>query len=491
VDLARRAAAAVGGDAKSRSSLPQSTTGMPMKRATPVPFAALVLLCVVALFVKGWGSEAPKGGASNPGDIAWMLTAAGLVLLMTPGLSFFYGGMVSFKNVVSTMLQSLVALGIISLVWVVVGFSLAFGDDVGFGLLGNPMTFLMFDGVGEATHARLSATIPLLVFAMFQLKFAIITPALITGSFAERVRFSAYLVFMVLFSLFIYAPLAHWTWHPDGIFYKWGVKDFAGGTVVHMSAGFAALAGAMILGRRHSHVANQTHEPANVPFVILGTGMLWFGWFGFNAGSAMGASGLAALAFATTNTASAAAMLSWMFFDWMKGNKPSALGACIGAVVGLVAITPAAGFVSIRESIVIGVVASVVSNMAVHWKTRSTLDDTLDVFPCHGVGGMTGMVMTGIFAKDVGLTSGKYETFLYHLLALVIVAVFAFGGSWLLYKITDWIIPLRVTYDQETEGLDLSQHGESAVGSDLLGGAYTTGNGNGAFKHTELVGKLS
>jgi ammonium transporter, Amt family len=434
-----------------------------MKRATPLPFLALVLLCLVALFAKGWGTDEPKGGPSNPGDIAWMLTASGLVLLMTPGLSFFYGGMVSFKNVVSTMLQSLVALGIISLVWVVVGFSLAFGNDIG-GLIGNPMTFLMFDGVGEATHPRLSQTIPLLVFAMFQLKFAIITPALITGSFAERVRFSAYLLFMVLFSLFIYAPLAHWTWHPDGIFYKWGVKDFAGGTVVHMSAGFAALAGAMMLGRRHSHVANQTHEPANVPFVILGTGMLWFGWFGFNAGSALGASGLAAFAFATTNTASAAAMLSWMFFDWLKGNKPSALGACIGAVVGLVAITPAAGFVTIRESIVIGVVASVISNMAVHWKTRSTLDDTLDVFPCHGVGGITGMIMTGIFAKDVGLTSGKYETFLYHLLALVIVAVFAFGGSWLLYKITDLVIPLRGPRSQPArrDGLGLGPLGRSS-----------------------------
>ena len=464
------------------------TTGMLMKRATALPFLGLVLLCFVALFVKGWGSAEAKGGAVNAGDVAWMLTASGLVLLMTPGLSFFYGGMVSFKNVVSTMLQSLVALGIISLVWVVVGFSLAFGDDIG-GVIGNPMTFLMFDGVGEASHARLSATIPLIVFAMFQLKFAIITPALITGSFAERVRFSSYLLFMVLFSLFIYAPLAHWTWHPDGIFYKWGVKDFAGGTVVHMSAGFAALAGAMILGRRHSHVANETHEPANVPFVILGTGMLWFGWFGFNAGSAMGASGLAALAFATTNTASAAAMLSWMFFDWMKGNKPSALGACIGAVVGLVAITPAAGYVTIRESIVIGVVASVVSNLAVHWKTRSTLDDTLDVFPCHGVGGMTGMVMTGIFAQSVGLTSGKYQTFLFHLLAMVIVAVYAFVGSWLLYKITDMIIPLRVTHEQETVGLDLSQHGETAQGSELLGGAHA--NGNGVLKHAELMSKMT
>jgi Amt family ammonium transporter len=459
-----------------------------MKRATPLPFLALVLLCVVALFVKGPASPTPRGGEINTGDVAWMLTAAGLVLLMTPGLSFFYGGMVSFKNVVSTMLQSMVALGIISLVWVVVGFSLAFGDDIG-GLIGNPLTFLMFDGVGEATHARLSPTIPLLVFAMFQLKFAIITPALITGSFAERVRFSAYLLFMVLFSLFIYAPLAHWTWHPEGILHKWGVLDFAGGTVVHMSAGFAALAGAILLGRRHSHVANETHEPANVPFVILGTGMLWFGWFGFNAGSALAASPTAALAFATTNTASAAAMLAWMFFDWMKGTKPSALGACIGAVVGLVAITPAAGFVTIRESIVIGVVASVISNLAVHWKTRSTLDDTLDVFPCHGVGGMVGMVMTGIFAKDVGLTSGHLHTFLFHLLALLIVAVFTFGGSWLLYKLTDLIIPLRVTQEQENMGLDLSQHGESASSAGLLVGAPS--NGNGAIKHSELVGKMS
>jgi Amt family ammonium transporter len=321
---------------------------------------------------------------------------------------------------------------------------------------------------------------------MFQLKFAIITPALITGSFAERVRFSAYLLFMVLFSLFIYCPLAHWTWHPEGIFAKWGVKDFAGGTVVHMSAGFAALAGAMMLGRRHSHVANVAHEPANVPFVILGTGMLWFGWFGFNAGSAMAASGTAALAFATTNTASAAAMLAWMFFDWMKGNKPSAMGACIGAVVGLVAVTPAAGYITIRESIVVGVVASVVSNLAVHYKSKSTLDDTLDVFPCHGVGGITGMILTGVFAKDVGLTSGKIETFLYHLLATVIVGVFAFGGSWILYKITDLIAPLRVSHEQEIVGLDLSQHGETALVMEMGAPPHA----NGAVKESELAGSL-
>jgi Amt family ammonium transporter len=450
-----------------------------MKRATPVPFLILAATAVAALVIKPHHAAVPTGEAINSGDVAWMMTASALVLLMTPGLSFFYGGMVGFKNVVSTMLQSVVALGVISLVWVLFGFSLAFGDSIKVpglgGVVGNPLTFFMFDGVGEATHPALAATIPLMVFAMFQLKFAIITPALITGSFAERVRFSAYLLFMVLFSIVIYAPLAHWTWHPDGFLRKWGVLDFAGGTVVHMSAGFAALAGAMVLGRRKAHVEGEAHTPANVPFVLLGTGMLWFGWFGFNAGSAGAANGSAAMAFATTNTASAAAMLGWMFFDWLRGNKPSALGGCIGAVVGLVAITPAAGFVTVRESILIGLVASVISNLAVHLRTKSTLDDTLDVFPCHGVGGMVGMIATGVFAKDVGLTSGKTETFLYHLLALVIVAAFSFVGSLILYKVTDLIIPLRVTTEQEEEGLDLSQHGEVALGIDLLGGSHANG----------------
>jgi ammonium transporter, Amt family len=266
---------------------------------------------------------------------------------------------------------------------------------------------------------------------------------------------------MVLFSIFIYAPLAHWTWHPQGFLHKLGVLDFAGGTVVHMSAGLAALAGALTLGRRKTHEAGEAHTPANIPFVILGTGMLWFGWFGFNAGSALSASGQAAMAFATTNTASASAALAWIFFDGMRGQKPSALGACVGAVVGLVAVTPAAGYVSIGESIFIGTLASVVSNLCVHWKNRaSTIDDTLDVFPCHGVGGMVGMLMTGLFAKDVGVTSGHAYTFLIHCGALVFVAIFSFCGSWVLYKVTDLIIPLRVSEEQEAMGLDLSQHGE-------------------------------
>lgn len=302
-----------------------------MKRS-PIPFVLLVLVALAALVYKGPAVSAPPGEI-NAGDTAWMITASALVLLMTPGLSFFYGGMVRYKNVVSTMLQSVIALGVISLLWVAVGFSLAFGESIG-GVVGNPMTYFMFQNVSEGAvtlgsnpSAGLALTVPLLVFAMFQLKFAIITPALITGSFAERVRFSAYLLFMCLFSLVIYCPLAHMTWHPDGIFYQWGVKDFAGGTVVHMSAGFAALAGALVLGPRVSHRKKEAHPPANIPYVLLGTGMLWFGWFGFNAGSAGAANGAAATAFATTNTASAAAMLGWIFFDWFKGVKPSALGA--------------------------------------------------------------------------------------------------------------------------------------------------------------------
>ena len=440
-----------------------------MKRSTPIPFVILVLVALGALFTPPMkGTTSAAGDPIVAGDVAWMLTASALVLLMTPGLSFFYGGMVGFKNVVSTMLQSMVALGVISLVWVVAGFSMAFGDSIG-GFIGDPRTFLLFDGVGDATNKGLSPTIPLLLFALFQLKFAIITPALITGSFAERVRFSSYLLFIVLFSLFIYAPLAHWTWHPDGFLKKMGVLDFAGGTVVHMSAGWAALAGALLLGRRKVHMTKEAHTPANIPFVLLGTGMLWFGWFGFNAGSALAANGSATLAFATTNTASASAMLGWMFFDWLRGNKPSALGACIGAVVGLVAITPAAGYVSVRESIIIGLVASVASNLAVHLRTKSTLDDTLDVFPCHGVGGMVGMIFTGIFA-DHGLATGETKLFMSHMIALVIVSAFSFFGSLILFKITDLIIPLRVSEEQELEGLDLSQHGETAMGSDILTG---------------------
>lgn len=404
----------------------------------------------------------------DTGTLAWMLSASGLVLLMTPGLSFFYGGMISPKNIISTMLQSFVALGVVSLLWYVVGFSLAFGDSIG-GFIGNPLTFLFFDNVGTAAHGKMAVAIPFILFAAFQLKFAIITPALITGSFAERVRFWAYLVFVCLFALFIYCPLAHWTWHPDGFLYQWGVLDFAGGTVVHISAGFAALAGAMVLGRRKSHLAKHEHKPSNIPYVLLGTGLLWFGWFGFNAGSALESSTLAVTAFINTHLASASAMMAWILLDAAKGRKATALGACIGAVVGLVAITPAAGFVDFGASVFIGLVASIISNYAVHWKNKSTIDDTLDVFPCHGVGGIVGMILTAVFAKEGGLaTTGSPDLFLKHLLALVIVAAFTFFGSYLLLKVTNVIIPLRVKEEDEEIGLDLSQHHETVFDGELF-----------------------
>jgi len=414
-----------------------------------------VLLVVVIICVYSATNYQELSSVIDSGDTAWMIVASAFVLLMTPGLSFFYGGMVSKKNIISTMLQSFIALGVVSILWVLIGFSLAFGDSIG-GIIGNPLTYFAFNNVGLEPNSDFSSTIPFLLFALFQLKFAIITPALITGSFAGRVRFRSYILFMVLFSLLIYSPLAHMTWHPDGLFRNWGILDFAGGTVVHMSAGFAALAGAIFLGKRKEVALS----PANVQYVILGTGLLWFGWFGFNAGSALGANPDAVIAFANTNIASATAMITWIFYERMLGRKMSAVGACIGAVVGLVAITPAAGFVNIGQSMFIGFIAAIISNYAIHLKNKSNVDDTLDVFPSHGVGGIVGMILTAVFAKEVGLIYGETQTFLYHLLGLVIVSVFCFFGSYLLYMIVDKVLTMRVREDQEERGLDLSQHGE-------------------------------
>jgi Amt family ammonium transporter len=409
----------------------------------------------------------------NSGDTAWMLAATALVLLMTPGLAYFYGGMIDTKNIISTMLQSFIAMGVISVLWIVVGFSLAFGESQG-GLIGDPMTFFMFHNVLDGKPWSLAPTIPLVLFAFFQLKFAIITPALITGTFAERIKFKAYILFLVLFSLLIYAPLAHWTWHPDGFLFKWGVLDFAGGTVVHMSAGFAALAASIYL--RNKGVEKTSIAPANIPFVLLGTGLLWFGWFGFNAGSALGAGPLAGSAFATTNTASAAAGLAWILFDATRGKKPSALGFCIGAVVGLVAITPAAGFVTIPSSLFIGTFAAIISNIVVSWKSKTSLEDTLDVFPCHGVGGLVGMIMTALLANVAvnganttgnGLFFGDTTLFLVHMKALAIVITFIFVGSMVLLKITDLIFGLNVTAEEKKVGSDYSQHGENLYPMDF------------------------
>ncbi|MBL4676073.1 MAG: ammonium transporter [Mucilaginibacter sp.] len=428
-----------------------------------VPFLILVIVVILALVYPGATVAAKPATTYNGADIAWMLISTALVLLMTPGLAFFYGGMVRKKNVISTMLQSFVCMGLITIIWVVFGFSMAFGDDIGGGFLGNPKTFFMMQNTLGV--AWLGGTIPVILFAMFQLKFAVITPALITGAFAERIRFNSYLIFITLFIVIIYIPLAHATWHPDGFFFKLGVLDFAGGTVVHMSAGWAALASALYLKKRNE--VPESHTPARISYVILGTGLLWFGWFGFNAGSALASGELAATALATTTTASAAAAMSWIFFDILRGKKPSAMGACIGAVVGLVAVTPAAGFITVSSSLIVGIVAAVVSNLVVIWRSKTNIDDTLDVFPCHGVGGMMGMLLTGVFAtKSVnsagadGLFYGETGLFVKHLIALIAVSAFAFIGSFILLKVTDLISPLRVTPEEELAGLDVTQHDE-------------------------------
>ena len=453
------------------------------------PFLVLAAVAVIALFIPSLPAF-NDGGKYNSADMAWIIVATALVFLMTPGLAFFYGGMVHRKNILSTMMKSVVAAGIVSIIWVAVGFSLCFGDSIG-GVIGNPATFLFFKGVTSGAPWSLAPTIPLLLFSLFQLMFAIITPGLVVGAVAERIRFTAYTLFIVLFSLLVYAPIAHWSWHPQGFLFKMGVLDFAGGTVVHISAGCAALAGALVLKRRKAHIENREIPPSNIPYVLIGTGLLWFGWFGFNAGSALAANALSVSAFATTNTAAAAAGLSWMFFDVLRGKKPSVLGFCIGAVVGLVAITPAAGFVAIPQSIFIGVVAAIISNGAVYYKQKSTLDDTLDVFPCHGIGGMVGMLMTGIFATKTvnsggndGWFYGNPSFFFTQLKAMAIVVAYSFTVSFLIFKFINFILPLRVTPEEEELGLDETQHNEKYVQGTLL---VADGNGKLIEKHVESL----
>ncbi len=435
-----------------------------MKKRWIISLAIMVLVGVLGAFMPEQAGLWEMSDNINTADLAWLITATIFVLMMTPGLSFFYGGMVRKKNIISTILQSIIAMGIVSVLWVVVCFSLSFGDDIG-GVIGDPRTYFMFNNVGgQATDAfstKMGLTIPLALYAIFQMKFAIITPSLITGSFAERVRFSAYMLFMVLFTLFVYCPLAHCTWHPDGLFSQMHVKDFAGGIVVHASSGIAALVGALFLGRRH----DRKSEPANVPYVILGASLLWLGWFGFNGGSSLAANPQAIKAFLNTNTAAATAMLVWIFFDCVMGRKPSAMGAAVGGVVGLVAITPSAGWVSVRESILIAVITTIVCNLACHWKNRTSVDDALDVFPTHGVGGIVGTILTGVFVykyePDLAAEGVSHAEFFFnHVLAVVIVFVYTALMTYGLYWLTNKIIPMRVSEASERLGLDRSQHDE-------------------------------
>lgn len=418
----------------------------------------------------------------NSGDVAWVLVATALVMLMTPALGFFYGGLVRKKNLVSTIAQCFIIFAVVSIVWALWGYMLVFGPTT-YGVIGFNTSLLGMNGVSINTiNPLISSAIPELLYFAFQLKFAAITPALIVGACAERIRFKSLLIFIVLWSTLIYAPIACWVWNPTGWLHNLGAIDFAGGIVVHVSAGVSALAAALIVGRRkgcavpwqnHMKALDQKNhstefKPTNIPYVLLGAALLWFGWFGFNAGSALAADDLAVSALVATNLAAAAAAISWMIADWVRKGKPSATGMAAGAVVGLVAITPAAGYVNVGAAIIIGLVGGVISNSVANWRAgRSRIDDALDVFACHGAGGIWGSIATGMFASAAingasGLIYGNVHQFLVQLVALGIVIPFAFFGSYGLLKLVNVFSPLRVSEEAEDAGLDMSEHGEEA-----------------------------
>jgi len=397
--------------------------------------------------------------------VAWVLTATALVMIMTPALGFFYGGLVRRKSLLSTIVQTMTIFAVVSLVWALWGYSEAFAPSVN-GVVGNLSKFGL-NGVGAAPLGN--QVIPELLYFAFQLKFAAITPALIIGAFAERIRFKALLIFTLLWTTFIYAPIAHWVWG-GGWLESMGVIDFAGGLVVHISAGVSALAAALVIGRRKGVTKSDEVRPNNVPFVILGAAILWFGWFGFNGGSALAANEIAVQAIVNTNLAAAAGAVSWMLVDWSRKGKPSVVGIAVGAVCGLVAITPAAGYVGASAAILIGLVVGVTSNFVANWRaSRNIFDDSLDVFACHGAGSIWGVIATGIFASTAinssgpnGALFGNPHLLLLEAFAIVVVTAFAFFGSYLLLKIIDFITPVRVTAEEEETGLDMSQHGEEA-----------------------------
>ncbi|MBN1428201.1 MAG: ammonium transporter [Anaerolineae bacterium] len=403
-------------------------------------------------------------GTINTGDTAWILVAIALVMMMTPALAFFYGGMVRRKNILSTLNLSFIILGLISVQWVLFGYTLAFGPSQG-GFVGG-ISFLGLAGVGEAPNATYADNIPHLAFAAYQMMFAIITPALITGAFVERIRFKTFLVFTLLWATVIYDPVAHWVWGAGGFLRELGALDFAGGTVVHITAGFGALAFALVIGPRKGY-GKAPMEPSRIPYTVLGAGLLWMGWFGFNGGSALAANGLAVQAIVTSNTAAATASLVWMFLSWGVDDKPSILGIATGAVVGLVAITPAAGFVTPLAAMVIGGVAAAISYYSIRLRQRIGLDESLDVWACHGMGGLWGALATGLFATTTvnsggadGVFYGNPSQFLIQAGAAAIVIVFAFGLTFVIAKVLDRTMGLRVTVNEEEVGLDISEHGE-------------------------------
>ncbi len=423
--------------------------------------------------------------AVNTADIAWVLTSTALVMLMTPALAFFYGGLVRKKNLVSTLVQCIVIFAVVSLVWFFWGYTLVFGPSVG-GVIGD-LSLAGLNGITINTvNPAYAAAIPEVLFFAFQLKFAAITPALIIGACAERIRFKSLLIFVLLWSTFIYSPVAHWVWNVNGWLHILGAWDFAGGIVVHVTAGVSALAAALVLGRRkgcywkdelkelnhkgaEAPALGAEFKPTNIPYVILGAGLLWFGWFGFNGGSALLADSIAVSAVICTNLAAAAAAVSWMLLDWFLKGKPSAIGIAVGAVCGMAAVTAASGYINFTEAVIIGLAAGSISNLIANWRAgRSRIDDTLDVFACHGMGGIIGAIAVGLFASASvnpavrGLFDGNPAQLGIQALAVVVVAAFSFAGSYVLLKLVDKISPLRVSPEEEDEGLDMSQHGEEA-----------------------------
>jgi len=449
--------------------------------ATPAPVAP----------APGAAAPAPAAPAAAPkidsGDTAWVLVSSALVLLMTaPGLALFYGGMVRQKNALGTLMQSFIVLALISIQWVLWGYSLAFGPDKG-GIIGG-LEWIGLRGVGAAPNPDYAATIPHQAFMLFQMMFAVITPALITGAFAERKKFSTFIVFILAWATLVYDPLAHWVWGVGGWLRNLGALDFAGGTVVHISSGISALAAALIIGKRQGY-GHQAMPPHNLPLTVMGASLLWFGWFGFNAGSALAANGLAAHAFTTTNTATASAALGWMLTEWSSRGKPTVLGAASGAVAGLVAVTPAAGFVTPMASIVIGAVAGVLCYTACNIKSKLGYDDSLDVVGVHGVGGTWGALATGLFATKLvndaggdGLFYGNPKQLWVQFVAVVVTWVLGFVMTTIILKVLDALMGLRVSEADELAGLDLSQHSETAY---VLGGStygeYSAAGGPGAF----------
>ncbi len=434
-------------------------------------------------------SNAKEGdimAAIVPADVAWVLMSTALVMLMVPALAFFYGGLVRRKNLVSTLVQCIIIFAVVSLVWFFWGYSFVYGKSIG-GVIGFSPSLFGLNGITINTTTTYAPTIPEFLFFAFQLKFAAITPALIIGACAERIRFKSLLIFVVLWSTLVYSPIAHWMWNANGWLHVLGAFDFAGGIVVHIAAGLSALAAALVVGRRKGCIywkdqlkaldqkgastaaIGAEFKPTNIPYVILGAGLLWFGWFGFNGGSALAADNIAVSAVVATNLAAAAAAVSWMIMDWAIKGKPSAIGIAVGAVCGLAAITAASGYVTPLAAVIIGLVAGIVSNLVANWRAgRSRVDDTLDVFACHGIGGIIGAIAVGLFATAMvnpnvqGLFYGHAALLGVQVLAVLVVSAFAFAGSYVLFRVVDLFSPLRVSPKEEEDGLDLSQHGEEA-----------------------------